>query len=84
MIEAMSVGIIPFVQGNASFKELVGQAGIGLIVDYTNPETAAKQISDALPEVSLETRNIAHLFAQKFSWKKLVADTAQTYEGSAV
>jgi alpha-1,3-mannosyltransferase len=37
MLEAMSVGLIPFVQPNEAFKELIGLAGVGACVRFEEP-----------------------------------------------
>lgn len=79
MLEAMSVGMIPFVEGNESFRELVAQSGVGLCGDYSAPEAMAATIAAHLPATT-EHRAKAQAFARKFSWDELVRNTARNYE----
>ena len=78
MLEAMSIGLIPLVQPNKSFEELVGQSGVGLLTDFAEPGTAAAAIAAYLPTVGMIQRNQAQQFSRKFSWKALV-DNASAY-----
>lgn len=83
MIETMAVGMIPFVQPNESFVELVGKAGVGMCVDYTDPEQAAAQILQAFDD--LQSADMAALraqaqgFAALYSWDKLTDETLAVY-----
>ncbi|HEU4839572.1 MAG TPA: WecB/TagA/CpsF family glycosyltransferase [Micavibrio sp.] len=78
MLEAMSVGLIPLVQPNKSFEELVGQSGVGLLIDLAEPGTAAAAIAAYLPTVAMVQRAQAQQFSRNFSWKALV-DSASAY-----
>jgi alpha-1,3-mannosyltransferase len=79
MLEAMSVGLIPFVQNNEAFAELVGKSGTGVCVDMIQTETAAKEIADNLKTVTDATRQQAYSFARRFSWDGLTEDTLAVY-----
>ncbi|NCC22342.1 MAG: glycosyltransferase family 1 protein [Alphaproteobacteria bacterium] len=79
MLEAMSVGLIPFVQPNGSFRELVKSGGVGMCVDFTNPAEAAAQIGGHLDPPSGEEREKASRFARTFAWEKLADDTITAY-----
>jgi alpha-1,3-mannosyltransferase len=80
MLEGMTVGMIPFVEGNESFTELVSQSGIGLCVRYADAHTAASEIAALLPTVTDDTRFRAQAFARTFSWDELAWKTARAYE----
>ncbi len=79
LLETMAVGMIPFVQPNESFKELVGKAGIGVCVDYQDPECAADQIIVAQKQVSEEDKTRAQEFAALYSWDELTDKTLKVY-----
>lgn len=79
MLEAMAVGLIPFVQPNESFRELIDAGGVGACVDFTRPERAAAEIAGRLGEIGSGDREKARLFALQFSWEKLAEDTIAAY-----
>lgn len=78
MIEAMSVGMIPFVEANESFRELVERSGVGLCGDYTETDAIAAQIAASLP-AQAEERERAASFAAQFSWDDLSQNVISTY-----
>lgn len=79
MLEAMSVGLIPFVQPNASFLELLTASGVGACMDFTRTEEAAEKIAGLMNAVSQKDRKKAREFALRFSWEKLASDTVSIY-----
>lgn len=79
MIEGMSVGLIPIVQPNNSFRELVRQAKLGICVDYTNPTIAAQNIQKYIKTVKPEDKAKAREFSKLFSWDKLTENTVKEY-----
>lgn len=83
MLEAMSIGLIPFVHSNESFTELVQKSGIGVHTDFNTPEAAADAIAAYLPLVGQETRAAAQRFAGQYSWGGLVANTDRIYRERA-
>lgn len=78
MIEAMSVGLIPFVEGNESFRELLDRAGVGFYGDFTQTDAIAAQIAAALPAQSAERARAAS-FAKQFSWGDLTRNVLDGY-----
>lgn len=80
MLEGMSVGLIPFVQPNGSFRDLIKQGGIGACVDYTDSIAAATDIKKGLSNIKLEDRIAAQKFAASFSWEELAAKTLSAYK----
>lgn len=80
MLEGMSVGLIPFVHPNGSFRDLINQGKIGQIIDYSQPEAAALVITEELNKATPETRQAARKFAALFSWRELAAKTVDTYK----
>ncbi len=79
MLEAMSVGLVPFVQPNESFRELVSAGKVGMCVDFTKPVEAAASIAKHLGSISLPDRRRAREFAAGFSWDKLAEETITAY-----
>lgn len=82
MLEAMSVGLVPFVQPNEAFKELVDLAQLGACVRFDAPEVAAKAIVGTLPEIETTDRVAAQKFAALYSWDKLVENSLIAYESA--
>ena len=80
MLEGLSVGLIPYVHPNGSFKDLITQGQIGLCVDYNNAETAASEIANHVKTITDEDRQKARAFASEFSWEELAAKTVKAYE----
>lgn len=82
MLEGMSVGLIPLVHNNESFKELVGQSGVGICTDFTDQKAAASDMARTITSATLEQRQKAQSFAAQFSWPTLVQNTARVYRDS--
>lgn len=80
MLEAMAVGLIPFVQPNESFRELIASGGVGACVDFTDPAQAARLIAQKTGACAPADRAKARAFALLFSWEKLAEDTLKAYE----
>lgn len=78
MLEGMSIGLIPFVQGNESFTELVNGAGIGCCADFDAPQSAASSFLSMSPP-DQATREKAKAFAARFSWDGLIKRTDEEY-----
>ncbi len=79
MLEAMSAGLIPYVQPNEAFKELVQNAGVGMLIDYKDSVAAAEQISQNILSILPHDRKVAQDYAAKFSWQELVQKTDEYY-----
>ena len=79
MLEAMAVGLIPFVQPNESFRELVDGGGVGACVDFARPEEAAASIAARLEKITMQDREKACDYARRFSWEQLALDTVECY-----
>ncbi len=80
MLEAMSVGLIPFVQPNEAFKELIGLANLGACIDFADPATAARDIAGRMQAVSTSQRDAAQKFSARYSWDTLVASSLVHYK----
>jgi alpha-1,3-mannosyltransferase len=69
LIEAMSVGLIPVVQANPSFVELIGAAQCGALVDFSSAEATARTIRHEMNQLSSARRREAIAFSAHFSWR---------------
>jgi alpha-1,3-mannosyltransferase len=79
MLEAMAVGLVPYVQPNGSFRELVAMGGVGACIDFTMDEEAAEEIANHLKTATRQDREKARRFALLFSWEKLARETIHAY-----
>lgn len=78
MLEAMSIGLIPFVHENESFSELVGESNVGRCTNFNDTECAASAFM-SMPAPDNATREKARVFAARFSWDGLIKRTDKEY-----
>ncbi|MCA1299128.1 glycosyltransferase family 4 protein [Stappia indica] len=79
LIEAMSAGLLPVVEGNAAFRAFAAKHELVSLADFTDPAGAAAQIEatiDRLCAAPAAVRAQAMETAGGYSW----ASTAQRYE----
>lgn len=79
LIEGMSVGLVPVVHANASFLELVEEAGIGALTDFAQPAQAAAAIRVQLDGLTEARRRRAIRYAERFSWGAHAEATLELY-----
>jgi alpha-1,3-mannosyltransferase len=80
LIEAMSIGLMPVVQPNASFVELIGEAKLGALAPFEQPAVAARAIADQLSGANPALRAAAMAYARRFSWRTHARQTFKYYE----
>lgn len=80
MIEAMSAGLVPVVQANESFRELMSSSPVGALADFGDPPAAAQAIRAELDGLSIEARRAAIAFANRFSWRTHAERTLGYYQ----
>lgn len=80
MLEAMSVGMIPFVYPNEAFLELIDLAQLGACVRFDAPDIAARDIAAKISSVRPEDRYSARDFAARYSWDALVDQSLKDYK----
>jgi len=80
LIEAMSIGLVPVVEGNGSFRELIGRAPVGQVTRFAEPALAARAIRAELDALSPERRQQAVRFAGGFSWRAHAEQTLSHYQ----
>lgn len=81
MLEAMTVGMIPFVYPNESFSQLIEQAQVGRCVNFDQHEKAADQIHEAAGKITPQDRQKSQAFSEKFSWHELARKITNSYMG---
>jgi alpha-1,3-mannosyltransferase len=69
LIEAMSVGLIPVVEANPAFTELIDGAQCGAVTDFTRPALAARIMRHCLDNADWAQRNRTIAFSDEFSWR---------------
>ncbi len=79
LVEAASVGLIPVAEPNASFTQLVGDAGVGALTPFENPDTAANVVASTLASIDTAARDQARDFAHRYSWAHNAQATAALY-----
>lgn len=83
LIEAMSVGLVPVVQPNAAFAELIDAASVGALADFARPATAARAIRRQLDLLDDAQRKEARAFSTRFSWSGHAKRTLRLYRMAA-
>ena len=79
LIEAMSVGLIPVVEPNLSFRQLIGNASVGALISFQNPANAAIGVAAILARIDPEMRQRARAVATVYSWARNAAATTTLY-----
>lgn len=79
MIEAMSAGLIPFVQANESFRELIGRSHPQSLTDFANPDAAAAAFLRLATSNTDEDRRRAREISLQFSWPELANRVLAVY-----
>jgi alpha-1,3-mannosyltransferase len=79
MIEAMSVGLVPVVEANPSFRELLLSTDVGALTHFATPHVAAAATRRELDLLSDARRARAMRFAERFSWRAHAERTLDHY-----
>jgi alpha-1,3-mannosyltransferase len=80
MIEAMGAGLLPAVQANASYRELIMAAQMGRATDFTHPLSAAEDVAKVMQSVTPAARRNAIAFAARYSWDAHTDCTLALYD----
>ena len=84
-IEGMSAGLIPLLSDIPPFRRLVANTGLGMIVDYTAPDTGARSLLQGLDGIAAdyaEERAACMRAAAAFDWRHVSQDYAKLYEAA--
>ncbi|MGH6951585.1 MAG: glycosyltransferase family 4 protein [Vitreimonas sp.] len=82
LVEAMSVGLVPVVQSNAAFVELMSNANVGALTDFTRLDAAARALRGALDALDPLQRERAMAYAQNFAWPQHAETTLKLYRNA--
>lgn len=83
LIEGMSVGLAPVAEPNASFSEIIAQAGCGSLADFADPQCAARAMRRELDKLDTGGRKHAIAFARRYSWPHHAQRTLELYHRAA-
>ena len=82
-VEAMSAGLFPILSGITPFRRLVGNSGIGLIVDPDDPATAAANVQATVleDEAAYAKRQAQTSDAvRQYDWEAVATQYAKIYD----
>ena len=89
-IEGMSAGLIPILSDIPPFRRLVARTGLGLVIDYSVPDIAARALLQNLEAIAsgyAEQRAACMDAAASFDWRHVCQDYTKFYDavtGAAV
>jgi alpha-1,3-mannosyltransferase len=81
-IEAMSAGLLPILSAIPPYQHLVTRTGAGVLVDFDNPKTAAKQLLQAWHSYSADydrSRLTTMNAATRYDWQNAADAYAKMY-----
>jgi alpha-1,3-mannosyltransferase len=78
-VEAMTAGLLPVMQPNSAFRELHAAAGCGLLVDFDDPEAAAREFHAWELTQRPDDRARARAFGLSRSWTSVVQEVDAVY-----
>jgi alpha-1,3-mannosyltransferase len=84
-IEGMSAGLIPLLSDIPPFRRLVANTGLGMIIDYTAPDSGARSLLRGLDGIAAdyaEERAACMHAAAAFDWRHVSQDYAKLYEAA--
>jgi alpha-1,3-mannosyltransferase len=82
-VEGLSAGLFPVLSDIPAFRHLVEQTGVGLIVDFSQPEAAAGRFLARWREVSLDYQAVRATLikaAAAFDWRNKSAAYMDVYQ----
>jgi alpha-1,3-mannosyltransferase len=82
-VEALSAGLFPVLNDIPAFRHLVEQSGVGMVIDFSQPETAAEQFLARWCEISLDYQGLRAALikaAAAFDWRNTLAAYMDVYQ----
>ena len=79
VVEGMSAGLVPILRPIPPFCRLVERAGVGLLIDMSDPIMAARQVRPMHEKATPAKRAAAIAAAAEFSWTGVAARFAEKY-----
>lgn len=83
LVEALSAGLVPIVNRIPSFEQIVAAAGVGRVVDFSDPTWAADEIAHAVEATAPrhgEVRAKAMTSAEPYGWQGTEQQFRSEYE----
>jgi alpha-1,3-mannosyltransferase len=84
-IEGMSAGLIPLLSGIPPFRRLVARTGLGMILDYSDLDIAARALLQNLAGIASDyagQRLACMDEAASFDWRHVCQDYAKLYDAA--
>jgi alpha-1,3-mannosyltransferase len=84
-IEGMSAGLIPLLSDIPPFRRLVARTGLGMVIDYSAPDIAARGLLQSLDGIAAdyaEQRAACMRAAALFDWQHVCQDYAKLYDAA--
>ena len=84
-IEGMSSGLLPILSDIPPFHRLTARTGLGLILDYSDPEKSAQALLQALPRIAVDygaQRAACMQAASAYDWPRVCEDYAALYDAA--
>lgn len=84
-IEGMSAGLIPLLSGIPPFRWLVARTGLGMVLDYREPDNAARALLQNLDKIAsdhAEQRVACMDAAASFDWRHVCQEYAKLYDAA--
>jgi alpha-1,3-mannosyltransferase len=83
LVEGMAAGLVPVASPISSFKKIIGEAGVGHVVDFHDPAAAAQSIcvyTQGIKDHYLSARTASITAAARYGWPGTAARFTQVYE----
>jgi alpha-1,3-mannosyltransferase len=84
VVEGMSLGLLPVMHDNPAFREIRDRSGVGLVIDFDNPRSAAEAFIGWRRAVTAAHREAARSFAIAQGWGPVANEIRERYRVLAV
>lgn len=84
-VEGMSAGLFPLLSNIAPFRRLVARTGLGMIVDFLQPDASARRLLENLAGASsryAENRAACVNAVSIFDWRRVSASYSSLYDAA--
>jgi alpha-1,3-mannosyltransferase len=84
-VEGMSAGLIPLLSNISPFQRLHSRTGLGLILDYSDPDSAAERLLRDMPDIASnysDLRAACIEAAKAYDWPRVYRDYSKLYDAA--
>jgi alpha-1,3-mannosyltransferase len=84
-VEAMSAGLIPLLSDIPPFQRLHSRTRLGLILDYSDPDSAARRLLQKVPDIAAnysDLRAACIRAAKAYEWPRVCREYSQLYDAA--